>query len=90
MAKPIHVAVIYNEPTVETEDGRKFVIETGMHHEQNGSWMSKAISNRKECAIFAREIVKINIKIFIHSHSYAYGKQNAKEPALSNTAAHRS
>lgn len=45
MAKPIHVAVIYNEPTVETEDGRKFVIETGMHHEQNGSWMSKAISN---------------------------------------------
>ncbi|NEN90960.1 MAG: hypothetical protein F6K48_19420, partial [Okeania sp. SIO3H1] len=39
----------------------------------------RAISNRKECAIFAREIVKRNINIFIDSPSYASGRQNAKE-----------
>lgn len=31
MAKPIHVAVIYNEPTVETEEGRKFAFEINSH-----------------------------------------------------------
>lgn len=29
MAKKVHVAVIFNEPTVETRDGRKYVSESG-------------------------------------------------------------
>jgi len=47
MSKPFHVAVIYNEPTVETEEGRKFAFETETHNGQNGSWISKTVLNGK-------------------------------------------
>ncbi|MDY7007775.1 MAG: hypothetical protein SWX82_28510 [Cyanobacteriota bacterium] len=41
--------------------------------------LRKAKIYRKESAIFAREIVKINIDIFIDSPSYASGRKNAEE-----------
>lgn len=34
MAKKIHVAIIYNEPTVETEEGRKYASKAGFSIEQ--------------------------------------------------------
>jgi len=34
MSKQIHVSIIYNEPTIETETGRKFVSQVGITHEQ--------------------------------------------------------
>jgi D-alanine-D-alanine ligase len=33
MRKKLYVAVVYNEPTVETEDGRKYISETGILEE---------------------------------------------------------
>ena len=47
MAKPIHVAVIYNEPTIETEEGRKYAFETEIQNERNSSWISKTVLNGK-------------------------------------------
>ncbi|MDD8017769.1 MAG: ATP-grasp domain-containing protein [Bacteroidota bacterium] len=47
MTKPIHIAIIYNEPTVETDEGRKFASEAGIDHSNGAQWMSKASLNGK-------------------------------------------
>ena len=41
--------------------------------------LKKAKANRKESAVFAKEIVKLNIDIFISSGSYASGRENAEK-----------
>lgn len=42
MTKQIHISIIYNEPTVETNSGRKFATEAGIQHELNRGWVSAA------------------------------------------------
>lgn len=42
MSKPLHIAIIYNEPTIETENGREFAINAGISHEHHGVWVSAA------------------------------------------------
>jgi D-alanine-D-alanine ligase len=42
MTKPIHISIIYNEPTIETTNGRKFATEIGIHQELNRGWVSAA------------------------------------------------
>ncbi|MFA6469491.1 MAG: ATP-grasp domain-containing protein [Bacteroidota bacterium] len=47
MNKPIHIAIIYNEPTIETENGRAFAFTTGVNHEHSGVWVSAAKADGK-------------------------------------------
>ena len=42
MEKPIHVAIIYNEPTIETDEGRVFATEIGVDHLNHNGWTSAA------------------------------------------------
>ncbi|NUN71333.1 MAG: ATP-grasp domain-containing protein [Bacteroidetes bacterium] len=42
MSKPVHIAIIYNEPTVETEKGREFAMKAGLSQEHYGVWISAA------------------------------------------------
>ncbi len=47
MAKPIHVAIIYNEPTVETDEGRVFASEIGLNHSDHVSLKTAARQDGK-------------------------------------------
>ncbi len=47
MSKPIHIAIIYNEPTIETDTGRQFAFDAGISHQNSSVWVSAAKSNGK-------------------------------------------
>lgn len=47
MTKPIHVAVIYNEPTIDTDQGRVFASEVGVNHMNHNGWTSAAKTDGK-------------------------------------------
>lgn len=47
MAKKIHIAIIYNEPTVETEDGRKYASKAGISIDQYAKFVSESRSQGK-------------------------------------------
>ncbi len=47
MSRPIHIAIIYNEPTVETENGRDFAFKSGITHEHSTGWISAAKTDGK-------------------------------------------
>jgi D-alanine-D-alanine ligase len=47
MSKPVHIAIIYNEPTVETENGREFAFNAGVEHAHHGVWVSAAKEHGK-------------------------------------------
>ncbi len=47
MSKPVHIAIIYNEPTVETDTGRQFAFDAGINHQHSGVWVSAAKSDGK-------------------------------------------
>ncbi|MFA6457214.1 MAG: ATP-grasp domain-containing protein [Bacteroidota bacterium] len=47
MSNPIHISIIYNEPTIETENGREFAFTTGVNHEHSGVWVSAAKADGK-------------------------------------------
>ncbi len=71
MSKPIHIAIIYNEPTVVTNVGRKFASEVGVSHDGSREWRSAA---RKDGKIDLSEVgvveQKENIQSAIHSLGY--------------------
>lgn len=47
MSKPLHIAIIYNEPTIETENGREFAFTAGVNHVHSGIWVSAAKADGK-------------------------------------------
>ncbi len=47
MTEPIHIAIIYNEPTIETHTGREFAFNAGVDHGHSGVWISAAKSDGK-------------------------------------------
>lgn len=54
MRKKIHVAVVFNEPTVETQQGRKYVSETGQL--EAGSSHAEVISTLPSTAVDMSEV----------------------------------
>ncbi len=54
MAKKIHVAVVFNEPTVETSSGRKFISEMGKI--EAGVTRSQVISGNQPLAVDLSEV----------------------------------
>lgn len=47
MSKKIHVAIIYNEPTVETEEGREYVSNAGLSVDQYSKLVNESRTNGK-------------------------------------------
>ncbi len=47
MTKSIHIAIIYNEPTIETDTGRQFAFDAGVSHPHSGVWVSAARADGK-------------------------------------------
>jgi D-alanine-D-alanine ligase len=47
MSKPIHIAIIYNEPTIETEKGREFAMDAGIDLSSKTGWVSAAKAEGK-------------------------------------------
>lgn len=47
MSQPIHISIIYNEPTIETNNGREFAIDAGIDHGPSGVWVSAAKADGK-------------------------------------------
>lgn len=47
MQKPYHIAIIYNEPTIETANGREYAINAGVNHGHSGMWVSAAKADGK-------------------------------------------
>ncbi len=47
MSNPIHIAIIYNEPTIETDKGREFAIDAGVDHLTKTGWVSAARAEGK-------------------------------------------
>ncbi len=47
MSKTVHIAIIYNEPTIETDTGRQFAFDAGVSHPHSGVWVSAARSEGK-------------------------------------------
>lgn len=47
MSKPVHIAIIYNEPTVETDKGREFAFNAGVEHAHHNVWVSAAKQHGK-------------------------------------------
>ncbi|MFZ4621419.1 MAG: D-alanine--D-alanine ligase family protein [Bacteroidota bacterium] len=47
MSKPIHIAIIYNEPTIETEKGREFAMDAGVDLSNKSGWVSAAKAEGK-------------------------------------------
>ncbi|MFA5832007.1 MAG: ATP-grasp domain-containing protein [Bacteroidota bacterium] len=45
MSTPVHIAIIYNEPTIETDNGREFAFTSGVDHGHSGVWVSAAKSD---------------------------------------------
>jgi D-alanine-D-alanine ligase len=74
MSKPIHIAIIYNEPTVETENGRTFAYEAGVDHGPSGVWISAA---RAEGKIDLSEVGVIEEKEDIQSALRAIGYETS-------------
>jgi D-alanine-D-alanine ligase len=54
MAKKIHVAVVFNEPTVETATGRKFISETGKI--EAGATRAQVISGTQPASVDLSEV----------------------------------
>ncbi len=42
MKNPAHIAIIYNEPTVEIDGSKRFATETGLNQELSRGWVSAA------------------------------------------------
>ena len=74
MSKPIHIAIIYNEPTVETENGREFAFNAGINHEHIGVWVSAA---KAEGKIDLSEVGVIEEKEDIQSALRALGYETS-------------
>ncbi len=47
MPRQSHIAIIYNEPTIETENGREYAINAGINHGHSGVWVSAAKAEGK-------------------------------------------
>ncbi len=47
MTKTVHIAIIYNEPTIETDNGRQFAFDAGINHQHSGVWVSAAKADGK-------------------------------------------
>ena len=47
MTKTVHIAIIYNEPTIETDNGRQFAFDAGVSHPHSGVWVSAARADGK-------------------------------------------
>jgi D-alanine-D-alanine ligase len=47
MSNGIHISIIYNEPTVETDNGREFAFSAGIDHGDSTVWVSKAKADGK-------------------------------------------
>lgn len=74
MAKPLHIAIIYNEPTVETSEGRIFASKAGISHETSSEWTSQA---RKEGKIDLSEVGVIEQKEDIQSALQSLGYETS-------------
>ncbi|MFA6540636.1 MAG: ATP-grasp domain-containing protein [Bacteroidota bacterium] len=74
MAKPIHVAIIYNEPTLETNDGRVFASEIGVTLSDHDGWVSVA---RKDGKIDLSEVGVIEQKEDIQSALQSLGYETS-------------
>lgn len=74
MTKPIHIAIIYNEPTIETENGREFAFQAGVNHDHSRIWVSAAKSGGK---IDLSEIGVIEEKEDIQSALRAIGYETS-------------
>lgn len=74
MSKPLHIAIIYNEPTVETPEGRIFASEAGISHETSSAWISQA---RKDGKIDLSEVGVIEQKEDIQSALKSLGYETS-------------
>jgi D-alanine-D-alanine ligase len=74
MSKPIHVAIIYNEPTIETDEGRTFASEIGVSHQDSTDWFSAA---KKDGKIDLSEVGVLEQKEDIQSALLALGYETS-------------
>ncbi|MCK9409682.1 MAG: ATP-grasp domain-containing protein [Bacteroidetes bacterium] len=74
MSQPIHIAIIYNEPTVETDNGREFAFNAGVEHAHHGVWVSAA---REHGKIDLSEVGVIEEKEDIQSALRAIGYETS-------------
>lgn len=70
----MHIAIIYNEPTIETENGREFAFTAGVNHEHSGVWVSAA---KKDGKIDLSEVGVIEEKEDIQCALRALGYQTS-------------